>query len=110
MALVSLDKVKSATYLNISGASNDVELQELIDDVSQRAVQYMDRETAYDEDTCPADVSDAICKQVSHDWRHRESPGQTVHVYEDGSADKFGSEEFIPLTKRVLNLHREFLI
>ena len=107
MALVTLTKVKSATYLDFTLSTYDTELQTLIDDVSQRAVQYMDRATAYTIATVPADVSDALCTQIAFNWKHRETPGQTSHQYENGSAE-INSDGFIPATKQVIDLHREF--
>ena len=107
MALVTLAKVKSATYLDFSLSTWDTELQTLIDDVSQRAVQHMDRATAYTLTTVPADVSDAICTQVAFAWRHKDTPGQTSHQYEDGSSE-INNDAFIPSVKQVIDLHREF--
>jgi hypothetical protein len=107
MGLVTLAKVKSASYLNISAATYDTELQTLIDDVSAAATAYMDRDTAYTSATCPADVSDAICTQVAFRWRHRETPGQLRHEYEDGSADKFAVDEWIPSVLSTLDRKRE---
>uniref|UniRef100_A0A6M3L958 Putative head-tail connector n=1 Tax=viral metagenome TaxID=1070528 RepID=A0A6M3L958_9ZZZZ len=106
MGLVTLAKVKSAAYLNISADTYDTELQTLIDDVSNAASSYLDLDTDYTQATCPASLSDALCLQISFRWRHRETPGQQSHQYEDGSADKFGIDEFIPGVKNVLDRYR----
>lgn len=107
MGLVTLAKVKSITYLNISATTYDTELQTLIDDVSAAAIAYLDRDTAYTEATCPADVSDALCLQIASRWRLKETPGQIRHDYEDGSSDKFNLDEWIPQVQQVLDRKRE---
>ena len=107
MGLVTLAKVKSASYLDISATTYDVEMQLLIDDVSGAVNTYMDRDTDYTIDTVTAGVSDAVCQEVAFRWRHRTTPGQIRHDYEGGSSDKFTVDEFIPSVKQVLDRHRE---
>lgn len=111
MALVLLSKAKNGQYINRTDTTADTEIQTLINDVSQRAVTYMDRETDYTMATCPADVSDAVCKQVTAEYIYRDSIGTSSKSYQDGSSDKKETDEgWLPEVKAVLDRHRTLYV
>lgn len=107
--LILLTKLKLAQYLNIDGDNSDTQLGTLISDVSQRAHEEMDRETEYDIDTVPADVSDAVCKQCAWEWKLRKDWGSTGTTYEDGTINKPTEEDdWLTGVRSTLWRHKEF--
>ena len=107
--LVELTKLKSERYLNQVSDTYDSVLETLIADISQRANTFMDRDTGYTVTTCPADVSDAVCKQIMAEWKHKNFIGMNSTQEEDGSGSLIEFEEgFIPEVLRVLEKYKEY--
>jgi hypothetical protein len=77
-------------------------LQELIDSISDQAIEYMDNADI----TAVADFTDSIerklCIQIAYEFRRRHDAGLSSVTYPDGSVSKYDIGEWLPDVKKVL--------
>lgn len=112
MNYTTLSKVKSAQYTNLpSDSSFDVELETLIEDISQRAEAHLDHAVPYADITeVPKSINDAIAKQVAYEFRRRKDTGLSSVSFPDGSVNKFDTGEWIKGVEQTLNGARRIKI
>jgi len=112
MATIDLTALKSETYLAITVATWDTELQELLDEVTNRAVAWLDNDTWADITDLETDASLVRCvlKQAAYEWRRRKDPGLNSVTFPDGSINKYDVEEWLSEVKSVLDRYKEITV
>jgi hypothetical protein len=104
---ITITQMKSPLYIDkATSTSFDTEIQDLINDVSDEAIDYMDNEDI----TVVADFTTVIERalriQINYEFRRRHDPGLSSVQYSDGSINKFSVAEWIPKVKRILDRNR----
>jgi len=103
--------LKSDQYLNIEHTTLDVDLQRLVDDIIEQAVDYLDEpDTITGASTMPHVCQKALYKQCAYEWRRRKDLGLSSQQFPDGGVNKFEVDEWLSQVEDVLVRHKRVSI
>jgi hypothetical protein len=97
--------LKSNRFLDISVSTFDTAIEGMIDDVTTRALSWMDRD---DLEELNNEISGAIAKQSSYEFLRRKDPGLMQVTFADGTINKLNADEWLDTVESVLERNREF--
>jgi hypothetical protein len=97
--------LKTNRFLDISVSTFDTAIEEMIDDVTVRALSWMDRD---DLEELNAELSGAVAKQAAYEFLRRKDPGLISVTFADGTVNKLNANEWLDTVQSVLERNREF--
>jgi hypothetical protein len=94
----------------VDTTDDDAVIQEILDNVTNQVVSYLDDSSITGRATIPSDCEWPMMKQIAYEYRRRKDPGLSSVTFPDGTVNKYGDGEFLDGFVEVLDRARKIHI
>lgn len=107
----TLATLKSKMYLDLTGtdAARDTALETLGEMITDAMITELGN-SAIDNDDPPLALQHACLKQCCYEWKQRATPGLQSVQFQDGSVNKYQSDEWLKEVQRVINKYKKIAL